>query len=129
MIKSNFAFSGMSVDNLEKAKAFYVDTLHLPLQNENMGLTVELPGGGSLYLYEKSDHEPATYTAVNFVVENINDTIRHLTNDHGIQMLTYSNLPAPQDGMGVLRGKSNDMGPDIAWFADPAGNVISIIEN
>ena len=93
-----------------------------------MGLVLDLPGGGELFIYEKADHEPARYTAINFVVENIDDTIHHLTSDHGITMQRYDNLPAEQDELGVLRGKAAGQGPDIAWFNDLAGNVLSVIE-
>lgn len=129
MIQSDFAFSGLSVDNLTEAREFYVNKLELPLQADAMGLTLQLPGGATLFIYEKPNHEPATYTVLNFVVEDINETIEHLVEAHGIEMLIYENLPAPQDKLGVLRGKASGDGPDIAWFNDPAGNVLAIIEN
>lgn len=129
MIQSDFAFSGLSVDNLAEAREFYVNALELPLQDDTMGLTLQLPGGATLFVYEKANHEPATYTVLNFVVENIDETIEHLVEDHGIEMLRYDNLPAPQDELGVLRGKDGGDGPNIAWFNDPAGNVLAVIEN
>lgn len=128
MINAISSFSGISVNNLEEAREFYVNTLELPLVNEEMGLTLDLPGGGRLFIYEKPDHQPAGFTVLNFVVESIDDTIDHLVNDHGIQFERYDTLPAEQDERGVLRGKEAGQGPDIAWFLDPAGNVLSVIE-
>ena len=122
------SFSGLSVDSLDAAKEFYVGKLDLKVVNENMGLQLELPGGGELFVYEKPDHQPASYTVLNFVVENINDTIDHLVDHHGIAMEKYDNMPSPQDERGVLRGKAANMGPDIAWFKDPAGNTLALIE-
>lgn len=128
MIKALSSFSGISVANLEEARAFYVETLELPLKDDSMGLLLELPGGGQLFVYEKTDHVPAEFTILNFVVEDINDTIDHLAGHHSIVFERYDNLPAEQDERGVLRGKANGYGPDIAWFKDPAGNVLSVIE-
>lgn len=128
MITAVSSFSGLSVDDIDQAREFYIDTLELPLLDDSMGLTIALPGGGQLFIYEKEDHEPANYTVLNFVVENINEAIDHLVNEHRIQFERYDNLPAEQDERGVLRGKAAGMGPDIAWFTDPAGNVISLIE-
>lgn len=128
MLAALHAFSGFSVDDIKKAKEFYVDTLALTLKDDSMGLQLELPGGGELFIYEKQDHTPATYTALNFVVEDIDGTVDHL-NDHGITFEHYENLPAPQDEKEILRGKTAQQGPDIAWFKDPAGNILAILED
>lgn len=129
MLTALTSFSGISVNDLQQARTFYVDTLALELKDDTMGLTIALPGGGSLFIYEKSDHVPAEFTVLNFVVSDINDTIDHLVEHHTIAMERYDNLPAPQDERGVLRGKAAGQGPDIAWFKDPAGNILSVIEN
>lgn len=128
MLTALSTFSGISVDDITKAREFYVDTLELKLTDDSMGLNLELPGGAGLFVYEKADHQPATFTVQNFIVENINEAIDHLVTDHGIVFERYDNLPAAQDDRGVLRGKAAGMGPDIAWFKDPAGNVLSLIE-
>lgn len=128
MIKAVTSFSSISVDSLEKAREFYVDTLELSIKNEDMGLTVELPGGGSLFIYEKLDHEPATFTVLNFVVEDISDTVDHLVVDHGIVFERYDFMPGEQDEKGIMRSTAPEDGPDIAWFKDPSGNVISVIQ-
>lgn len=122
-------FSGISVDDLGKAKEFYTGTLGLELENEEMGLQLRLPGGARLFIYEKSDHEPATFTVLNFVVEDIDTTIDELVGK-GIKFEHYDlGGGAETDEKGVLRGLSANMGPDIAWFKDPAGNVLSVVQD
>jgi catechol 2,3-dioxygenase-like lactoylglutathione lyase family enzyme len=128
MLTAISSFSGISVTSLQEARTFYVDTLQLVLKSETMGLLFELPGGGRLFIYEKSDHQPAGFTVLNFVVKDINNAIDHFVNDHEIIFERYDNLPEPQDNRGVLRGKASYRGPDIAWFKDPAGNILSLIE-
>ncbi len=128
MITARSSYSGISVDSIANAKAFYVDTLALPCVESKEGLTLNLPGGGKLFVYEKANHEPATFTVLNFVVEDINETIDHLAGHHGIVFERYEGMPAPQDERGILRGKATNNGPDIAWFKDPAGNVLAVLE-
>ena len=128
MITAVSAFSGSSVDNIEEAKKFYVDTLQLKLTDESMGLQLELPGGGQHFIYEKADHVPAEYTVLSSVVENIDEQVEHLAGHHGIKFEVYDNMPAAQDEKGILRGKAANQGPDIAWFKDPAGNVLAVLE-
>ena len=128
MLSAIHSFSSLSVNDIDEAHRFYADTLELTVHEDSMGLMVDLPGGGSLFIYEKADHVPATYTAIKFVVDDIDETITHLVDDHGIIMERYSTLPAEQDSLGVLRGKVAGQGPDIAWFKDPAGNILSVIE-
>lgn len=127
MLTALSAFSGLSVDDLQKAREFYVDTLALTLKDDKMGLQLELPGGGQLFIYEKQDHVPATYTVLNFVVEDIDETVDHLMS-HGITFEHYDTMPAPQDEKEILRGKAVQQGPDIAWFKDPAGNILAVLE-
>lgn len=119
-------FSSFSVDNMEKAKEFYIGVLGLKIEDETMGLQLELPGGGKLFVYQKDDHQPATFTVLNFVVDDIDKSIDELANK-GVTFECYDNMPAPQDAKGVLRGKAANQGPDIAWFKDPAGNILSIL--
>jgi catechol 2,3-dioxygenase-like lactoylglutathione lyase family enzyme len=129
MINALTTFSGFSVDNIEKAKEFYVGTLELILKDDSMGLQLELPGGGKLFIYEKPDHKPATFTVLNFVVESIDETVDHLVGHHGVKFEHYSDMPAEQDEREILRGKAANEGPDIAWFKDPAGNVLAVLED
>lgn len=127
MLQARTAFGGFSVNDLAKAKAFYVDTLGLKLVDDKMGLQLELPGGGQLFIYDKPDHQPATFTILNFVVDDIDEAVDHLVSDHSIAFERYDNMPGDQDEKGILRGKAAGMGPDIAWFKDPAGNILAIM--
>jgi catechol 2,3-dioxygenase-like lactoylglutathione lyase family enzyme len=126
MFKAIAAFSGISVDSLDKAKKFYSETLGLKLDNEEMGLQFNLPSGGKLFIYPKDNHKPATFTVLNFVVEDIDDAVDALKK-HGVEFEMYEGFH--QDEKGIARGKSANQGPDIAWFKDPAGNILSVLEN
>lgn len=122
-------FSGFSVTNLQAAKDFYVGTLGLELTNEAMGLGFTLPGGTQLFLYEKADHTPASFTVLNFVVEDIDTTVDELT-ANGISFERYDlGNGATQDQKGILRGLAANMGPNIAWFKDPSGNILSVLQD
>lgn len=129
MINALTAFSSFSVDNIEKAKEFYVGTLELTLKDDSMGLQLELPGGGKLFIYEKPDHKSADFTVLNFVVGNIDETVDHLGGHHGIAFERYPDMPGEQDEKGIMRGKAAGQGPDIAWFKDPAGNVLAVLQD
>ena len=123
MFKDSAAFSGFSVDDLEQAQTFYADTLGLDVTRDDARggmLTLKLGGGGSVLVYGKPDHTPATFTILNFPVPDVVAAVDQLTAG-GVQMLRYQGFS--QDDKGIMRGE----GPDIAWFADPAGNVLSVI--
>lgn len=126
MFKAKAASSGISVDDLEKAKKFYTETLGLKLQDDKMGLQFSLPGGGNLFVYPKENHEPATFTVLNFVVEDIEKAVDALKKS-GVEFEKYEGFH--QDDKGIARGKAANMGPDIAWFKDPAGNILSVLED
>jgi len=128
MFTAQAAFSGCSVDDLQKAKQFYTHTLGLELEDETMGLRLQLPGGGKLFIYPKPDHQPASYTMLNFVVDDIDTAVDELVNA-GVTFERYDNMPGKQDDKGILRGRSAGQGPDIAWFKDPAGNILSVLQN
>ena len=124
MLKDSPAFSGFSVDDVAKAKQFYGDTLGLDVSDGPMGiLELRLPSGGHVIMYPKDDHVPATFTVLNFPVPDVATTVDELTNA-GVQFERYDLPGGAMDEKGVVRG----MGPTIAWFKDPAGNVLSIIE-
>jgi predicted enzyme related to lactoylglutathione lyase len=127
MLKNSRAFSGFSVNDLMAAKEFYEQSLGLDVNQDEMGLMLKLSNNNQVFVYEKPDHTPASFTILNFIVEDINSTIGELSNK-GVTMEKYNNLPAPQDELGVLRGLTAGMGPDIAWFKDPAGNVLSVLQ-
>lgn len=129
MFKAKAAFSGVSTDNLAAAKTFYVQTLGLKVVDEQMGLTLELPKGVQLFIYEKPDHQPATFTILNFVVDDIDETVDELKSQ-GIEFDQIDfGRGAKTDIKGIMRGKAANQGPDIAWFKDPAGNVLSVLED
>jgi len=125
MFLENRAFSSFAVDDIEKAKTFYSETLGLKVsQNKEMGglLTLQFSGGGRVMIYPKSDFVPATFTVLNFPVGNIEGAVEELTS-RGVKFEHHEgNLKTDQKG--VFRGG----GPLIAWFKDPAGNILSVIE-
>ncbi len=122
------AFSGFSVDNLAKAKEFYTKKLGLKLTDERMGLGFDLPGGGQLFIYEKPDHAPASFTVLNFVVDNIEQAVKELK-DKDVEFESYDEEMISTDKQNIARGKTSGQGPDIAWFKDPAGNVLAVLES
>ncbi len=123
MLKQSKAFSSFSVDDLQKAKKFYGDLLEIHVADNPMGL-IELHFGDDekTLIYPKSDHKPATFTVLNFPVENIEKTVDILTSK-GIVFEQYEYLHT--DARGISR---NPDGPKVAWFKDPAGNILSVIE-
>ncbi|MCJ0903647.1 VOC family protein [Rhodococcus sp. ARC_M6] len=122
MLGATKAISGFSVDDIASAKNFYSETLGLKVTDEEMGLIrLHLAGGTEILVYPKPNHEPATYTILNFLVDDIDGTVDELTS-RGVEFIKYDGFP--QEENGVMRGN----GPDIAWFTDPAGNVISVLK-
>ncbi|HAC56094.1 TPA: glyoxalase [Candidatus Saccharibacteria bacterium] len=127
MFENATTFSGCSVSDLTLARDFYEGKLGCSVEDDSMGLQLRLPGGQSHFLYQKDDHQPAAYTTLNFVVSDIDQVIDELVAS-GVSMERYDTLPATQDERGVLRGKAAGMGPDIAWFQDPFGNILAVLE-
>jgi catechol 2,3-dioxygenase-like lactoylglutathione lyase family enzyme len=121
-IKVNEAFSGFSVDDVEKAKAFYGDVLGLDVGDQMGGLSLAIGGDKHVFVYPKDDHVPATYTCLNFPVDDIDAAVDELT-AKGVEFERYDMT----DEKGIARGKESGMGPDIAWFKDPAGNILSVV--
>jgi catechol 2,3-dioxygenase-like lactoylglutathione lyase family enzyme len=121
MFRDSRAFSGFSTDDIAKAKEFYGGTLGLEVAEDEGNLTLRLAGGGSVFIYPKPNHEPATYTVLNFPVKDIDDAVDRLGRA-GIRFERYQGMNQEQNG--VMRGN----GPPIAWFKDPAGNILSVIQ-
>jgi catechol 2,3-dioxygenase-like lactoylglutathione lyase family enzyme len=121
MLTDSHAYSGFSTNDIEACRAFYADTLGLNVTEENGMLTLHLGGGANVLIYPKDDHQPATFTCLNFPVRDIGATVDALA-ELGVTFLRYDGLP--QDERGIMR----EYGPPIAWFADPAGNIMSILE-
>lgn len=127
MFKAKAAFAGFSVDDLKKAKEFYTKTLGLELDSEQMGLELKLPSGGKLFVYDKPNHQPATFTVLNFVVDDIDAAVDELT-AAGVEFEHYDDMPFEQDEKGIARSEKPEDGPTIAWFKDPAGNILSVLQ-
>ncbi|MFK0401515.1 VOC family protein [Microbacterium sp. NPDC090225] len=118
-------FSGFSVDSIDAARAFYGDTLGLDVTTNAMGfLDIALPDGGSILVYAKPDHTPATFTILNFPVDDVEAAVDDL-NARGVVTKIYDDEMGT-DAKGIMRG-GPDRGPDIAWFTDPAGNVLAVL--
>lgn len=128
MFKHLTAFSGFSVDDVAKAKAFYRDVLNLDVGEEgDMGILVLEPSGTKVIIYPKENHQPATYTVLNFEVEDIDKAVDELK-EKGVVFERYDEGMIKTDERGIARGRASGMGPDIAWFKDPAGNILSILQ-
>ena len=122
MFRNSKAFSTFSVDDVPRAKQFYGETLGLDVSDEMGGLGLHLAGGGEVFVYPKDDHEPATFTVLNFPVDDIEAAVDGLT-DAGVRFEQYGGA-LETDERGIHRGE----GPTIAWFKDPAGNILSVLE-
>jgi catechol 2,3-dioxygenase-like lactoylglutathione lyase family enzyme len=120
MFQHTKAFSGFSVDDIPKAKQFYGETLGLTVTEEHGMLTLHLAGDRPTLVYPKKDHTPATFTILNFPVADIESTVDELA-ARGVTFERYPNV----DAKGIFR----EMGPPIAWFKDPAGNVLSVLQD
>lgn len=120
------AFSSFSVKDLEAAKHFYTEILELKLEDETMGLHFALPGGGHQFIYPKADHEPAVFTVLSFAVEDIDSAVQELA-AKGVKFERYPEME--QDEKGIMRGLKINRGPDIAWFKDPGGNILAVLQD
>jgi catechol 2,3-dioxygenase-like lactoylglutathione lyase family enzyme len=125
MLRDSKAFSGFSVNNLAKAKDFYGKTLGVDVADGPMGtLELRLAGGATVFVYPKDNHEPATYTVLNFPVPDVEKAVDQLS-AKGVKFEHYNTPDIAQDKKGIARGPE---GPPIAWFKDPAGNIVSVLE-
>lgn len=125
MFGSTAAFSGFSVDDIDAARTFYRDTLGLDVVDNDMGfLELVLGTGAHVLVYPKPNHEPASFTVLNFPVDDIEAAVDEL-NARGVNTKIYADAEFPTDSRGIMR----EGGPLIAWFRDPAGNVLSVLTN
>ena len=120
MLADSQAFSGFAVPDLEQAKQFFGETLGLRVDDQDGSLDLHIAGDRSILIYPKPDHTPATYTILNFPVADVEGTVDALV-ERGVRFERYEGFD--QDDRGILRGG----GPPIAWFKDPAGNILSVI--
>ena len=123
MLGDSKAFSGFSANDIEKAKEFYGRTLELKVSETNGLLTLHLAGGNDVLIYPKPNHTPATFTVLNFPVDDVDHAVDELTK-RGVPFEIYDLPDVKTDKKGIMRGN----GPTIAWFKDPAGNILSVIE-
>ena len=123
MFKDTKAFSGFAVNDLQKAKEFYGQTLGLDVSEAHGLFQLHIAGGTTILMYPKENHTPATFTILNFPVANIEQTVDELTR-RGVHFESYNEGELVTDERGIFRGG----GPLIAWFKDPAGNILSVLE-
>ncbi len=124
MFEHTKAFSGFSVDDIEKAQQFYGETLGLRVTEDNGMLTLHIEGGTDILAYPKgADHAPASFTILNFPVDDIDKAVDELTS-RGVTFERYEAMSSDTDERGIWRGG----GPPIAWFKDPAGNIMSVLQ-
>ena len=123
MFDSSGAFSGFSINDREEARTFYGEVLGLTVTDNPMGfLDLHLASGAVVLAYVKPDHTPASFTILNFPVDDVDAAVDDL-NSRGVVTTIYNDTGMPVDAKGIMRGN----GPDIAWFTDPAGNVLSVL--
>ena len=125
MLRDAPSFNGFSTNDLRASESFYADVLGLETESTPQGLKLVLADGHHTFVYQKTDHVPATYTILNFWVEDIDKAVASLA-ESGVKFLEYDNLT---DDVGIARGLAHHMGPDIAWFTDPAGNILSVLHD
>jgi len=123
MLRKSKAFGGFSVDDIQKARQFYGQTLGLEVSESHGLLKLHLAGGATIVIYPKPKHVPATFTILNFPVDNVDEAVNELVK-RGVRFEIYGEPDLPTDERGIYRGG----GPVIAWFKDPAGNILSVLE-
>src|SRR4051794_30595129 len=128
MLANAKTINGFAVPDIAEAQRFYGEVLGLDveLMDEQNGLmALHHPGGRDTLIYAKPDHQPAAYTILNFRVDDIDAVVDGLT-ERGVKFERYEDLP--QDEKGIMRGRAANRGPDIAWFTDPGGNILSVLQ-
>lgn len=124
MFRNTKAFFSFSVNDMGAAKEFYGQTLELNVEETPEGVSLQLAGGGVVFLYPKPNHEPATFTVLNFPVDDVENAVAELKK-RGVRFESYDLPDLKTDEKGIFRGNG---GPAIAWFKDPAGNILSVLE-
>jgi catechol 2,3-dioxygenase-like lactoylglutathione lyase family enzyme len=124
MLQDSKAFSGFAVPDIEKAREFYGKTLGLKVSDDHGMLKLHLAGGNDVLIYPKPNHVPATFTILNFPVDDVDQAVDKLSK-RGVHFVIYEQGDFQTDQKGIMRGS----GPTIAWFKDPAGNILSVLES
>jgi len=126
MLRNSPAFSGYSTDDIDRARDFYSGTLGLDTADDMGALSLRFQNGQRVFIYPKPNHEPATFTVLNFPVDDLDAAVDDLT----AKGITFERYPEMEhDEKGIVRTPDPNMGPDIAWFKDPAGNIISVLKS
>jgi predicted enzyme related to lactoylglutathione lyase len=130
MFENSQVFSSFSVDDVPKAKEFYSQTLGIKVdEDEQMGLQLNFKGGNRVFVYPKGEaHQPASFTVLNFIVDDIEKAVEDLK-AKGVAFEQYDNEFVKTDEKGIARSTPDQPGPNLAWFKDPAGNVLAVLEN
>jgi len=129
MVEISDAFPGFSVNDVDAARGFYGDVLGLAVEESMGGLRLTLPSGQGVFVYPKDDHEPASFTILNFEVADLDRTVDEL-NAAGVVTKIYTDPHSfGTDERGIAWGSKTGQGPDICWFRDPSGNVLSLIQS
>ena len=128
MFKPISAYSGFTVDDLPQAQKFYEEILGCETEERTGGMKINLPGHNVIWAYPKDDHKPPAFTILNFVVSDIDEAVDELV-ARGVTFVYYEGMPIQQDEKGILRGRAAHKGPDIAWFKDPAGNTLAVLQS
>lgn len=123
---TNRIFPGLAVSDIAAARAFYTDVLGIPATDVMDFFELDLGGGGTLFVYGKEGHVPAQHTVLNLAVPDIDAAVTELAGK-GVELLRYDGMP--QDERGISRPPKPEYGPPIAWFTDPSGNIISVIQD
>lgn len=123
MLRDSKAFSGFSANDIPKAKEFYAQLLGLKVSESHGLLSLHFAGGNNVLIYPKPNHVPAAFTVLNFPVKNVDQAVDELTK-RGVHFEIYDQPDIKTDNKGIMRGN----GPTIAWFKDPAGNILSVLE-
>lgn len=130
MLENSKAYSGFAVKDLKEAERFYGETLGLKtevIDEQNGLMTLHLAGDRPTLTYQQEDSTPASYTILNFPVDNIDKAVDEL-GERGVSFERYEGFPFEQDEKGIARGLAAGQGPDITWFKDPSGNVLSVLQ-
>jgi catechol 2,3-dioxygenase-like lactoylglutathione lyase family enzyme len=130
MLENSKAYSGFAVEDLKEAERFYGETLGVKtevIDEENGLMTLHLADDRPTLIYEQEGTTPASYTILNFPVDDIDEAVDELTG-RGITFERYDGFPFEQDEKGIVRGLATGQGPNVAWFKDPAGNVLSVLQ-
>ena len=125
MFKARDAFGSFAVNDLEQARHFYADTLGLDVDKTHEGLTLKTGGDSKIFIYAKPDHTPATFTVLNLPVDSVDQAVAELSS-RGVRFERYDEGDLKTDEKGIYRGEE---GPNIAWFKDPSGNYVSVLED